>query len=132
MNLMKWANIILWGTGKQRIEVVKACLEAVRIFRKGTPSKEGKEIADLLTSDKVDLIGFVPNISYLRINSKDENDLTVIWDHKFSTPTLLYHMKDSPIMLLVNHDVSYNHSRLLEIDANSDLMEIKDLKGIIG
>jgi len=132
MNLMKWANIILWGTGQQRIEVVKSVIRSVKIFKKGKPTKEGAEYQKLLMSNKVDLVGFVPNITYIRVNSPQKDDLEVLWDHRFSAPTLLYHLKDSPIMLLVNPNVAYNNSRLLEIDENSDLVEIRDLKGIIG
>ncbi|NDG27231.1 MAG: hypothetical protein EB120_08665 [Proteobacteria bacterium] len=132
MNLMKWANIILWGTGRQRLEVVRAVIDAVKIYKKGKPTKEGQEFRDLIKSDKVELIGFVPNISYIRASSRDEDDLTVIWDHKFSAPTLLYYLKDSPIMLVVNPNMSYNNSKLVEIEENSELIEIRDLKGIIG
>lgn len=129
---MKWANILMHGTSKERIEVVKSTIEAVKIFKKGKPSKEGENAYDLITSDKVELVGFVPNVSYIRATSSDPEDLEVIWDHRFSAPTLLFQLKDSPIMLLVNPNVAYNDSRLLEIDANSDLIEIRDLKGIIG
>jgi hypothetical protein len=129
---MKWATILLWGTGKQRIEVVKSVIRSVRIFKKGKTTKEGIEYEKLLCSNKVELIGFVPNITYIRVNSKDKEDLEVLWDHRFSAPTLLFHLKDSPIMLLVNPNVAYNDSRLLEIDENSELVEIRDLKGIIG
>jgi hypothetical protein len=129
---MKWANILMWGTAKERIAVVKSTIEAVKIFKKGKVSKEGLEAHKLVTSDKVELIGFVPNISYIRAKSSDLSDLDVIWDHRFSGPVLLFQLKDSPIMLLVNPNVAYNDSRLLEIDENSDLVEIRDLKGIIG
>lgn len=132
MNLMKWASTLFWGTGKQRSEVVKTVIDAVKIFKKGKPSPEGEEYQKLLQSNKVELIGFVPNITYIRVNSSDKEDLEVLWDHRFSAPTLLFHLKDSPIMLLVNPNVDYNNSRLLEIGENSDLIEIRDLKGIIG
>jgi hypothetical protein len=35
-------------------------------------------------------------------------------------------------MLVVNPNMSYNNSRLVEIEENSELIEIRDLKGIIG
>ncbi len=132
MSMMKWANILMWGTGKQRSRVLEAVLKAVRIFKKGKPSPEGIHFEKLIRSNKVDLIGFVPNITYIRVNSSDKEDLDVLWDHKFSGPTVLYHLKGSPILLLVNPNVAYNDSRLLEIDENSELVEIRDLKGIIG
>lgn len=132
MNLMRWANIIMWGDSKDRTNVVRRVIDAVKIFKKGKPTKEGEHYSDLLKSKKVDFIGFVPNVSYIRASSNDPEDLDVIWDHRFSVPTLLYHVKDSPIMLLVNPNVAYNDSRLIEIDENSELLEIRDLKGIIG
>lgn len=132
MNLMKWAQILFSGSGKQRMNVVQNVIEAVKIYKKGKISEEGENFFKLINSDKVELVGFTPNITYIRANSKDKSDLDVIWDHRFSAPTLLFHLKDSPIMLLVNPNVNYNDSRLMEIDENSDLMEIRDLKGIIG
>jgi len=130
--MMKWANILMWGSGKQRSIVLEAVLKAVRIFKKGKSSPEGVKYEKLLRSNKVDLIGFVPNITYIRVNSRDQEDLEVLWDHKFSGPTVLYHLKDSPFLILVNPNVAYNDSRLLEIDENSDLAAIRNLKGIIG
>lgn len=132
MNLMKWASILLLGNGRQRSKIVQYVVDAVKIFKKGKSSPEGDAYQKLLESDKVELIGFVPNITYIRVDSSDKEDLEVLWDHRFSAPTLLFHLKDSPIMLLVNPNVAYNNSRLLEIDENSDLIEIRDLKGIIG
>ena len=132
MNLMKWAQILFNGNGKQRMEVVKAVIEAVKIYKKGKTSKEGEYFYNLITSDEVELVGFAPNITYIRANSSDKSDLEVLWDHRFSVPTLLFHLKDSPVMLLVNPNVNYNDSRLMEIEENSDLIEIRDLKGIIG
>lgn len=132
MNLMKWAQILFNGNGKQRMEVVKAVIDAVKIYKKGKTSKEGEYFYNLITSDEVELVGFAPNITYIRANSSDKSDLEVLWDHRFSVPTLLFHLKDSPVMLLVNPNVNYNDSRLMEIEENSDLIEIRDLKGIIG
>lgn len=132
MMMMKWVDTILSAPEKLRINVIKAVHQAVRIYRKGKPSKQGIEFEKLLKSDKVELIGFCPGVMYVRASSKDKNDLAVIWDHKFSAPVLLYQLNDSPIMLLVNANVSYNNSILLEIPENSHIVEIRDLKGIIG
>lgn len=132
MNLFKWANIFFCGTAKQRQAVVRAVIQAVGIFQKGVSSAKGKEAVELLTSNKVELIGVVPNINYMRVQSRCEEDLEVLWDHRFSVPTLLYRIKDSPFLLLVNPNVEYNESKLLEIDANADLKELRDIAGIIG
>jgi hypothetical protein len=129
---MKWVNILMLGNSRERSALVNDVIDAVKIFKKGKISEEGKHYASLLKSDKVEFIGFTPNITYIRAHSTDKEDLDVLWDHKFSAPTLLYHVKDSPIMILVNPNVAYNDSRLLEIDENSELLEIRDLKGIIG
>jgi hypothetical protein len=132
MNIMKWVNILMWGTSRERSAVVNEVIESVKIYKKGKLTKKGEHYANILKSGEVDFIGFVPNITYVRAHSNDPEDLEVFWDHRFSAPTLLYHVKDSPIMLLVNPNVAYNDSRLLEIDENSELAEIRDLRGIIG
>jgi len=132
MNLMKWSKIVLLGTGKQRLTIVDIVVNAIKKYKKGKISEDGEKYHQLFSSDEVELIGFTPNITYIRANSKDKDDLDVLWDHKFSGPTLLFYLKDSPIMLLVNPNMAYNDSRLLEIEENADLVEIKDLKGIIG
>lgn len=132
MEILKWVNILLLGTAKERIEVVKSTIEAVKIFKKGKVSKEGTDAHNLITSKKVEFIGFVPSINYIRATSSDLEDLEVFFAHPFSGPVLLYHLKDSPIMLLVNPNVEYNKSRLTEISENADLSVIRDLKGIIG
>jgi hypothetical protein len=122
----------MWMGNNWRMKIVQSVIDGVRIFKKGVPTKEGKEFADLLESDKVDLIGFVPDVTYIRATSRDPSDLEVLWNHKFSIPTLLYHLKGTPFLLLVNPNVAYNDSKLLEIKENADLIEIRDLKGIIG
>jgi hypothetical protein len=132
MNLLKWVKIIFLGNGRDRLKVVDDVISSVKLYKKGEVSEDGKKYHNLVSSKHVELIGFTPNITYIRANSNDENDLDVLWDHRFSGPTLLFHLKDSPIMLLVNPNMTYNDSRLLEIEENSNLVEIKDLKGIIG
>jgi hypothetical protein len=133
MNLIAWADYMLQISAKYRLKVMGAFYTAVRTFKNGeTPTKEGIAIEKLLRSNKVDVIGFVQNVNYIRINSSHKEDLDVIWDHKFSVPSVLFQLKGTPIMLLVNPNVAYNDSRLLEIDENAELEEIRNLKGIIG
>jgi len=132
MSLFKWANIFFCGTSKQRQNVVDAVKSAIKIFKKGKESVEGDNAFDFISSNKVELIGVVPNINYIRVQSRVKEDLEALWDHHFSVPTLLYRIKDSPFLLLANPNVEYNHSKLLEIASNADLEELKDIAGIIG
>lgn len=132
MNFFKWVNILFCLDQKQRKILVEKVLEAIWIFKKGKPSPEGDKAVDLLTSNKVELIGIVPDINYIRVSSKDKADLEPLWNHRFSVPTLLYRVKDSPFLLLANPNVEYNDCKLLEIDENSDLKELRDIAGIIG
>jgi hypothetical protein len=132
MNLFKWANVFFSGTQKQRIKVVDTVLEAIKIFKKGRKSPEGDKAYKFITSNKVELIGVVPNINYIRVQSRVKEDLDALWDHHFSVPTLLYRIKDSPFLLLANPNVEYNNSKLLEIASNANLEELKNIAGIIG
>ena len=132
MNFFKWVNILFAFDQKQRKKLVEKVLEAIWIFKKGKPSPQGDKAVELLTSDKVELIGIVPDINYIRVASRDPDDLEPLWNHRFSVPTLLYRIKDSPFLLLANPNVEYNDCKLLEIDENSDLKELRDIAGIIG
>ena len=132
LDSFKWYNDFVSFTQAGRKKIVNAVLEAVKIYKKGKKSPEGTNAYNLLTSDNVELIGVVGNITYLRVQSKVQDDLEVAWDHKFSVPSLLYYVKDSPFLLLANPNVHYNSSKLLEIEGNQELEEIKNLRGIIG
>jgi len=132
MNLFKWANIFFCGTAKQRRHVVNVVMDAIKIFKKGKQSSEGDDAYEFITSNKVELIGVVPNVNYIRVESKVKEDLDALWDHHFSVPTLLFRIKDSPFLLLANPNVEYNNSKLLEIAENANLKELKGINGIIG
>lgn len=132
MNLMLWADMILDMTGKARKRIVKSIYDSVLIFKKGKPSKEGKEIQNLMASDDLTLIGFIPQVQYLRVDSKNKEDLTPIWEHRFSVPSLLYQVKDKPMLVIINPNARYNHNILTEIEDNNDVLEIRNLRGIIG
>jgi hypothetical protein len=135
MSFFKWVNILISSKVETRLKIVKHCLNAVRLFRKGEKSPEGEQYYKFLTSKNKQLIGFAHDISYIMANNKDKSNLNVLWNHKFSIPTLVYHIEGSPFLLLANANLDYNNSKLLEIADNKEIAteeQWKEILGIIG
>jgi len=132
MGFLKWVNIFIESKTSVRQNIVKHCLEAVRLFKKGAKSKAGEDCYKFLTASDKQLIGICPDISYIMANHKDKSNMNVLWNHKFSVPTLLYHIKGTPFLLLANANLDYNNSKLLEIDENKSMEDDLKWDGILG
>ncbi len=132
MNYFKWVNILIESKTTVRHNLVKHCLNAVRLFKKGEKSKAGEDCFKFLNSSDKQLIGFCPEISYIMVDHKDKTNLKTLWNHKFSIPTMLYHIKGTPFLLLANANLDYNNSKLLEIDDNKAMADELKWDGILG
>lgn len=132
MNVFKWVNILINSKAMTRYRMVKHCLKAIKLFNKGEKSPEGDEFYRFLTKADKTLIGFAPDISYIMVDHKDKSNLNVLWNHNFSIPTLLYHIKGTPFLLLANANLDYNNSKLLEIDENKAMADELKWDGILG
>lgn len=132
MNYFKWVNILIDSKTTVRHNLVKHCLNAIKLFKKGEKSKAGDDCLKFLTAADKQLIGFAPEISYIMVDHKDKSNLNIMWNHKFSIPTLLYHVKGTPFLLLANANLDYNNSKLLEIDDNKAMADELKWDGILG
>lgn len=130
--MKKWVDAFFACTESFRKQVVKDSIEAVRHFIKGEPSEQGEKCASYLESKDLSLIGVCYSINYIKVSSPHKDELEVEWKHDFSIPTLLYHVKGCPFLLLANANLDYNKSRLSEIPGNVELEDIKNLRGIQG
>lgn len=128
----KWVDTFLASVVKDRRNIVNKSLEAIKTYVKGKTTEKGLQFFKFLMSEQVELIGVCPFIVYLMHDDDDKEKLEVCWKHDFSIPTLLYHIKGTPFLLLANANVDYNKSKLLEIKENSQVFELKNLRGING
>lgn len=132
MSFFKWVNILIASKVETRLKIVKHCLNAVRLFKKGEKSSEGEQFYKFLTSKDKKLVGFAPDISYIMADNKDKSNLNVLWNHKFSIPALVYYIEGSPFLLLANANLDYNNSKLLEIADNKEIASDEQWKEILG
>jgi|GEM_PF-3977023 len=108
----------LTETSKKHFEIAEQnALDAAIHFKKGKKSKIGTKFGDSLAKDFI-LIGFSPNIIYVKVESENEDELAVEWCHPFSQPTLLFQHKTLPIILQVNGNIDFNETRLAKIPDN--------------
>jgi hypothetical protein len=132
---LSWANQMLNIPSSKRKKIKKIILEACKIFRKGQRSVEGDQLYQLLKGNEVELIGYVPNVSYIKIEGSSEQ-LKSFWVHPFSIPTLAFKSKKYPMVMLVNPSITFNDSILksLEIDGKllNDINDLKELKNMLG
>lgn len=109
---------------RKHFEIAKNnALTAILNFKKGKISPIGRKFVDTLSKD-FNLIGFSPNIIYVKCTSQYNDELGVEWCHPFSQPTLLYQHKSLPVLLQVNGNIDFNETRLAK---NADNLKDKNL-----
>jgi hypothetical protein len=132
---LSWVKQIITLPVKERKKLRKICLKGIKLFKKGKESSEGEEIERFLKED-CDFIGFAVNISYVMENSKYDDELSALYVHPFSAPTLLYKVKNAPMLVVSNENLNYNKSSLQNIEMNKynkKLMSIlRNSRGIQG
>ena len=132
LETFKWVDTFIASKVKDRRNIVATSIEAIKTYIKGKVTEKGLQFYKFLMSNDVELIGVCPFIVYIMHDDQDKEKLEVCWKHDFSIPTMLYHIKGTPFLLLANANVDYNKSKLLEIKENSKVFELKNLRGING
>lgn len=114
---LTWVKQLITFPVSERKKLRKICLNGIKLFKKGKESDEGREAARFLKED-CEFIGYAVNISYVMENSKHEDELGCLWVHPFSGPTLLYKVKNAPMLVLSNENLNFNKSNLQYIEMN--------------
>lgn len=97
-----WVNVILKSTRKERAEWVKIIMDGLRYYRQFNHRKTDWLSDQLENKADYELIGFVPNLSYIKHDAKDAGLLNAIFVHPWGVPSLLYKHKRLPIAVIVN------------------------------
>lgn len=126
---LSWVKNMVFSKVSHRKESRKIALEGILHHVGGKPTKEMKELVELLSSDAVEFIGFIPSVSYIKEKSSFKDELQAMFVHPFSSPTLLYKLKDSPVLLITNGNLDFNNSVLCKISENKYNEDIKNLEG---
>ena len=128
---LSWVKNMVFSKVSHRKASREVALEGILHHVGGKPTKEMKQLVELLKSDEVELIGFIPSVSYIKENSSFKDELQAMFVHPFSSPTLLYKLKDKPVLLVVNGNLDFNNSVLCKISENKYNEDIKNLEGSI-
>ena len=113
---LAWVTTMLHAPVKKRWEWVELIFAGFRTYRK---SKEGIYLSDILQDkDTWEILGFCPNIQYVRVDHKDEEMLKYIFVHPWGTPPLLLRHKRLDIAVIAGPGMRWNDTILREIKDN--------------
>lgn len=94
---LSWVSTMLMTPTAERKKWVKMLLRNLRkAFNPNANKGETDELVDLLESSDVEIIGFAPNIQYLRVDGS-EAFLKAWWVHP-NQPTLIAKHKRLPLV----------------------------------
>lgn len=132
---LSWVRDLLSFSVPHRKKVRRLIMDGILNFKKGKPSKEGTDFINYLKQEG-QFVGFATNMTYVMENSKYDDELESIWVHPLSEPSLLYKIKDMPILIVTNPNIEYNDSVLNKIEQNkyNKLLHkvIKNSRGLNG
>ena len=135
VSALTWALTMLKSSARTRMKHFKIAIEGLLHRNKdGKITKENEEMVEYLLND-AEFIGFTPNISYIMPKGGKE-ELDNLWVHPFSVPTLLFKVKDKPLLIVANANLDYNDSVLSKIEHNKYskqlISSLKNIRGITG
>lgn len=96
-------------------------LNGIKSYRgsNGEDVKEAKYLTDILADqDTWELVGFAPNLQYIRYDHSNDNMLKFLFVHPWGTPPLVYKHKRLPMFITVGPGIRWNDSILREITDN--------------
>jgi len=126
----EWAKAISFNSNQATRKKAKhIALSAIIKYNKGEVTKEGKDLAKFL-SESCDFLGFIPHISYIKDRSRAKDELKSIWVHPFGQRTMLYKIKNYPILVIANSSLELDDSALAKVKGNENNPRLK--KGTIG
>lgn len=132
---LSWVADMLSFSVTARKKIRRMVLEGIFNFKRGKPSKEAADFVNYLKQEG-QFVGFATNMSYIMENSKYAEELDSIWIHPLSEPSLLYKIKDMPILIVTNPNIEYNNTVLNKLEGNkyNKILQkvIKNSRGLNG
>lgn len=127
---LSWVSTMLMSPAGERRKWVKMILKNLRkAFNPKAKEGETEELVNLLESSDVEIIGFAPNIQYLRVDGS-ENFLKAWWVHP-NQPTLIAKHKRLPLILLAGPSLRFNETVIKEVNPEKGVQE-ESLVGFTG
>lgn len=127
---LSWVSTMLMSPAKERKKWAKMILKNIRMaFNSEARPGETDDLVNLLESSDVEIIGFAPNIQYLRVDGS-ENFLKAWWVHP-NQPTLIAKHKRLPLVFLAGPSLRFNETVIKEVNPENGIQE-ESLVGFTG
>lgn len=136
-SFLTWVKTTMNSGRKDRRKLKNQILDAVRessIKSKQNPRDpyQGKKLYDALRDTaKFKLIGFAPNVMYVKEDGT-EDQLNTVWVHAWGMPTLLFKHKKFPMLIMVGPGIRFNETLLSELDEGQYREWMDVVQGITG
>ena len=144
MTIQTWVTTVINAPENARTKIKNSVLQGMSFFKAKWNSKgysgEGpaKTVKELITDDELkskdpavvefindlqkqnnlELIGFIPEITYIKVKGP-KSHLESMWEHPFGSPTLLYAHKTLPMLIIAGPDIMFNDSMVRSIKSNN-------------
>lgn len=119
---LSWVMTMLETPVKNRWRWVEVIIDGIRSYREQHETKSDETVqylSDALLDDSTwEIVGFVPNISYVRVDCPDREMLKYIWVHPWGTPPLLLKHKKLPICMIAGPGIRWDDTILRELKEN--------------
>lgn len=127
---LSWVSTMLMSPAKERKKWAKMILKNIKMaFNSEARPGETEDLVNLLESSDVEIIGFAPNIQYLRVDGS-ESFLKAWWIHP-NQPTLIAKHKRLPLVFLAGPSLRFNETVIKEVNPESGIQE-ESLVGFTG
>lgn len=83
--------------------------------------KSLQDLVKMISSDDFEIMGFAPNIQYIRVKGP-KSYLESWWVHPFSSPTLVVKHRFLPAIMLVGPSLQKDRSSIYEVEGGQILM----------
>lgn len=119
--ILTWAKRILRYDSRTRLEIADEVLESIRkhVSSSGETSGDksaGEKIVSMLEDSKSwKLMGFAPNMMYIKADAKTEEDLRSLYVHAWGTETLVFMHRKLPITIMTNPSMRVDKTILHEM-----------------
>lgn len=123
---LTWVKQLRETSYSFRRRLVDILLSGIKEYKTKKNPEIGKQLFDEIKSGKLELVGIATCQPYIKVDG-NESEREMEYVHAFGMPTLLYHVKDSCMFVLVNPALRFNSNILKEIEKNGYK---EDVKGI--
>jgi hypothetical protein len=118
----RWVETILRGVeSNAAAHVFPECQGKGSAKALANAKKQLRALVKMVRSDEFEVMGFAPNVQYLRVKGS-KTFLESWWVHPFSSPTLVAKHRSLPVVMLIGPSLQKDRSSIYEVEGGQILM----------